>query len=104
MATRKTTRTAVETKTLIERRAGAGPLTRDEELVVRMRRGLGEPGDFALEQRGVEHDETRARLAMMEAALLAEMHGTGPLTEAGDVEVDESVKNRILARLQEVDD
>jgi len=104
LATRKTTRTAVQTKTLTERRAGAEPLTRDEELVVRMRRGLGEPGDFALEQRGTGHEETRARLAMMEAALLAEMHNTGPLAESGDVEVDESVKSRILARLQEVDD
>lgn len=105
MASRKTT-THSETRTVTEfsRVARKDELTRDEELVVRMSRGLGEGSQFGLEHRGNAFAETRARLALMEAGLLADLHGTGPLAEQLGVVVDAGVKAKILARLSKLDD
>lgn len=99
MATKKT-QTTVRTGTLTERRTGERTLTRDEELVVRMTRGLSEGADHRLEFRGGTHADVRARLALMEAHLLSEMHAdTG-----SDIDVDEGLKSRIVDRLAALDD
>jgi hypothetical protein len=83
---------------------GSEPLTREEELVVRMSRGLGEGGSFALPMRSGSVGDLRARLALIEAGLLAEVHGAGPLAEQLGVQVDADMKAKILARLSQLDD
>ena len=45
-------------------------LSREEELVLRMRMGLSEPGSTALEFRGQQTEELAAKLALIEAEAL----------------------------------
>ncbi|MCA9300302.1 MAG: hypothetical protein KDA28_14625 [Phycisphaerales bacterium] len=68
-----------------------------------MRKGLSEEHAAPLEFRGAAHAETRARLTLMEANLLSEMHDLGPLAEA-DTGVDPGVKRRVLDKLAGLDD
>ena len=78
-------------------------LTWQEEMVVRMTRGLSEAGEHELEYRGRLHREPRARLAQLEAELLASMHGAGPLAEVDEapaVEIQEEARDRIMERLR----
>ncbi len=104
MATRRTTPNAAPVRTLTNVHEGDRELTREEELVVRMRQGLGESPVSSLPRRGADFAETRARLALMEAALLAEMHDAGPLADspAPQVVVDSDVKSRILDKLSKL--
>lgn len=99
MATKKT-QTTVRTGTLTERRDGHRSLTREEELVVRMTRGLSEGTEHRLEFRGDANADVRARLALMEAHLLSELHGDA----SSDIDVDEGLKSRIVDRLAALDD
>ena len=74
-------------------------------MVVRMTQGLSETADFALEFRGAENAELRARLALIEADLLAEMHGIGPLSESPtEASIDHDLKNRIANKLASLGD
>lgn len=104
MATRSTTKTQTRTMTEVEGAPRNAELTHEEELVVRMSRGLSESGTFQLPMRGRNNAELRARLALIEAGLLAEIHGAGPLAEQLGVAVDEGMKARILAKLSTLDD
>lgn len=97
---KKNTKTIVQTRTLTERVTRT--LTREEELVVRMTRGLSEGSDYALEFRGAG-TETGAQLALIEASLLAEMYDVGPLAVTGPA-VNASVKGRILDKLSKLSD
>ena len=45
-------------------------LTHEEELVLRMRMGLSEPGSTTLEYRGQQNEELSAKLALIEAEAL----------------------------------
>lgn len=95
MDAKKNTTTTTTTRTLTER--VTRQLTRDEELVMRMRHGLSEGPDHVLEFRGASHPETAAQLALIEACLLEEMYGAGPL--ATSASVDTELKGRILDKL-----
>lgn len=104
MATRRNTPNSAPVRTLTTVSPGERELTREEELVVRMRQGLSEAPSAALPRRGTAVAETRARLALMEAALLADMHEAGPLADspAPQVVVDSDVKARILDKLSKL--
>jgi len=103
--TKKGNNTAVETRTshVLHQEKNRGALTWQEGRVVRMRQGLSEAHEAPLEFHGQDQPETRARLALLEAHLLAEVHGIGPLAE-DDTELDHGVKNRILDKLARLDD
>lgn len=84
-------------------------LTWEEEMTVRMAHGVSEGPDAALAFRGQLHTELRARLAGLEAELLASMHGRGPLAAVEEVEeqvptvaVDEQKRSLIMERLAAV--
>ena len=76
-------------------------LSRDEELVVRMMRGLSEGPDTVLEFRGQQNPELAGKLALMEAQLLEDIYNVGPLAQASSV--DSSVKT-IFDHLSALDD
>lgn len=99
-AKKKTTSTTTTTRTRTLTDRVTRTLTRDEELVVRMTRGLGEGAGFALEFRGDAHAETAAQLALIEANLLAEMFDEGPVAER--TSVDTELKGRILDKLSKL--
>lgn len=108
MATRRISKTQVRGKTTVEVSDQAG-LTHEEEMVVRMRTGRSLPDSAPLPRRDGGHAELRARLALIEATLLEDLYGTGPLAETeaaapAEVEVDRGLKARILAKLSRVDD
>jgi hypothetical protein len=84
------------TETQTQRRTET--LTAEEERVVRMLHGLGEPDDGTLAQKKSSDPEVNAQLQLLEAALLAELHGTGPLAE------DDSPRSKILERLRALED
>ena len=85
--TNTTTRTETETQTL----------TAEEERIVRMLKGVSEPGDSPLEFVTSSDNEVNARLLNMEAELLAMMHQQGPRAQ-------NSAKSSILARLKELEE
>ena len=99
--TKNKTKTSVAIRTLTRRETTV--LTREEELVVRMRHGLGEDGDFPLEFRGAGNAEVAARLGLIEATLLAEMFETGPLASPRTT-VNTEMKDRIIERLSKLTD
>ncbi|MFH1532258.1 MAG: hypothetical protein ABIK09_16145 [Pseudomonadota bacterium] len=74
---RRMDRVETELRTLtreeIHAAVGEEVLSREEELLVRMRYGLGLGAGDHLEFRGQENEETRIKLAMMEKALLDEL-------------------------------
>jgi len=91
------TRTAVETKVTTLTRADVraaiqmGRLNEEEERYVRMRFGISEPPEAALERRGTAFPQTRAFVAEMEARILERL---------APVSTDNPVKDRIIARLR----
>jgi hypothetical protein len=93
---KSTSKVAVETRTVTRK----STLTREEELVVRMSRGLSEGPAHALEFRGQQDRELRARLALIEAMAFAEVNQAGTVTDDPGVEVDEEMRTKILARLR----
>ena len=98
----KTTKTTVKTNTSTRVGRDESGLSWEEEMVVRMRQGLSEADSHVLEFRGRGTPELRAQLTLMEADLLATMHGIGPLADAG-TEIDHGLKSRILSKLSEID-
>ncbi len=66
------TKTLTVTKADIRRAIQEGRLTEEEERYVRIRFGLSEPPSAPLPWRGQAHDETRAKIALMEAALVGD--------------------------------
>lgn len=92
-----TTRTATTTETL----------TVEEERIVRMLKGLSEPDDAPLSFVKTADAEVNARLARMEAELLAHMHGQGPLAARkapAPAPAGSSAKSAILSRLRALED
>ncbi len=61
------------TREEIHAAVGKDVLSREEEVLVRMRYGLTLDAGDRLEFRGQENEETRIKLAMMEKALLDEL-------------------------------
>jgi len=103
LATRRISRTTVRERTYTVPSSPGRELTPEEEMVVRMRQGLSEGHDHMLPQRGQTNAETRAKLALIEATLLEDLYGRGPLAEAAGVDVDQDLKARILAKLSKLD-
>jgi len=85
-------------------------LSNQEAQVVRMRHGLGEAHDAPLCQRGLEFDEIRAKLSMMEAAAIEALREAAtpatsvapaaPSAGVASVPVDEAKKHAIIERLK----
>ncbi len=75
-------------------------LSREEELVLRMRHGIPEPRAAALEFRGQGHPELAAKLAMMELAALEELHARG--TTPAESPREAAVKHAIIERLKKL--
>jgi hypothetical protein len=73
-------------------------LSRDEELVLRMRHGLAEPKQAVLEFRGQNHPEVAAKLALMELAALEELDAMG--IRPAENPRDAAVKAAIIDRLK----
>lgn len=101
MERKQNSKVAVETRTADRKRT----LSREEELVVRMTRGLSEGPGHPLEFRGQKDRELRARLALIEAMAYAEISSAGSVTddvesEDPGVEVDEEMRTKIIARLR----
>jgi hypothetical protein len=63
-------------------RTDAARLSQEEERVVRMLHGLSEPDDYQLTFAKTSDEEVNARLKLLEATLLADYHGKGPLAQA----------------------
>jgi hypothetical protein len=76
-------------------------LTHEEERVVRMLNGMGESGDSELTFVESSDTEVNARLKLMEAKLLAMMHGQGPFAETATAN---SPKQKILNRLKALEE
>ena len=75
-------------------------LTREEELVLRMRHGVHEAKTTQLEFRGQGHPEIAAKLAMMELACLEELQTRGTTPAESPREV--AVKQAIIERLKKL--
>lgn len=75
-------------------------LTREEELVLRMRHGIQEPRGATLEFRGQDQPEIAAKLAMMELATLQEIRArsAGPVESPREV----AIKRAIIERLKKL--
>jgi len=93
------TQTRVETRTVSRVRRPA-TLTREEELVLRMRKGWSEGDDHVLEFRGASNVELSARLGLMELHLLADVFDLGPF--ASGPEVDRDAEDLVVDRLLKV--
>jgi hypothetical protein len=75
------------------------PLSREEELVLRMSRGLSEDEAVVLEWQDPVTEETQAKLALIERAAL--MQGAADAQDGG---VDASIRQRLLERLARLGD
>lgn len=75
-------------------------LSREEELVLRMRHGIAEPRTATLEFRGQGQPEIAAKLAMMELAALEELQ-LGSATPAESPR-EVAVKQAIIERLKKL--
>ena len=108
MTGKKKETTQTTTRQAFRTRDESTKLSWKEEMVVRMRHGLSEGDDHPLEFHGQHVEEPKARLAMMEAELLAAMHQRGPLaeeqSEEAGTDVDESLRSKIMQRLSGLDE
>jgi hypothetical protein len=75
-------------------------LTREEELVLRMRHGIVEPKSAKLEFRGQSNDEMATKLAMIEHEVLANM-GPRPVSDEENL-AGEALKSSIIDQLKEL--
>lgn len=75
-------------------------LTREEELVLRMRHGIPESRSATLEFRGQGQTELSAKLAMMELAALEELQTRG--TTPAESPRERAVKQAIIDRLKKL--
>lgn len=97
--TRSRVRTRTATRTEIARGIDAGVLDRDQELVLRMRHGIAAPAEMALTQRGQDHPELAAKLALIEASALEHMRPQQPIP--ADTE-GAALKQAIIDHLREI--
>ena len=94
---RNSTTTTVTTKTDIRKALAQGVLTPEEERVIRMRHGISEKPSAALELKGQQFEEVRAKLAMMENSLLETIQGGTARAESGE---NSTRKQHIIDRLR----
>lgn len=90
--TRVKTEPVTLTKADVRTAIRQGQLSEEEERYIRMRFGISEPVDASLPRRGMQFDETRAKLAFIEASMVADLV---PSTS-------NPVKERIIQRLKEL--
>ncbi len=95
-----TTRTATTTRRDVHKALRKAELTREEELVLRLRHGLSEPGATHLEFRGTTHPELAAKLALIEADALAHMRPhvavqVEAAAETGNGELKQSIIDKL---------
>ncbi|TNF32384.1 MAG: hypothetical protein EP329_10370 [Deltaproteobacteria bacterium] len=74
-------------------------LSREEELVLRLRHGIAAAGSTPLAYRGQEDPEMSAKLAMMEAELLDQLRPSQVEAEAAE---GEALKQSIIAALKKL--
>lgn len=100
MTNRKTalTRATTTTRRDVKKAMRKAELSREEELVLRLRYGLDEPGNTRLEYRGQDHAEIAAKLAMIEADALAHMRPR----EATPEEASAVLKSSIIDELRKL--
>ena len=103
MNNRTSTTTSRAVRTLAQRDASKAlsrvRLSREEELVLRLRHGIPAPKSTQLEYRGQSHPETAAALALMEASLLEHLRGA---PEAPEELTGEALKGAIIDRLRKL--
>ena len=75
-------------------------LTREEELVLRMRHGIAEPNTAKLEFRGQSSEEMATKLAMIESEVLANM-GPRPVSNE-EILAGKALKSSIINQLKEL--
>ncbi len=97
---RNSTTTTVTTKTDIRKALAMGVLTPEEERVLRMRHGISEKPSAALELKGQQFEEVRAKLAMIENSLLETMQGGNARAASGE---NSTRKQHIIDRLRNED-
>ena len=68
-------------------------LTDQEEQVIRMRHGVGEPDSTKLQFRGQKHEETKIKLAMMEREFINELREVEPEREARKERIIDKLRN-----------
>lgn len=68
-------------------------LTDQEEQVIRMRHGVGEPDSTKLKFRGQKHEETKIKLAMMEREFINELREVEPEREARKERIIDKLRN-----------
>ena len=85
------TTVATLTKADVRHAILAGSMTEEEERYVRIRFGISEPEDAPLAMRGNQFAETQARLAMIEASMLASRRPSTPRN---------AVKDKIIEKLR----
>ncbi|MDX9719615.1 MAG: hypothetical protein RBU37_02630 [Myxococcota bacterium] len=90
----KTTTQTTTTRSDNEHETALAYLSTDEEKVVRMLHGLGEADDAVLEFALGASEDSRLRLALMEALNLAELQGRAPTLRGADREVIEKLVQR----------
>lgn len=91
------TETTTQTRTSrreLQRALRRADLTREEELVLRMRHGIPASESTPLEYRGQSHPELAAKLALIEADAVAAMRPRSAQTE------DPQLKSDIISKLK----
>lgn len=83
-------KTNTVTKADIRETINAGQLTEEQERYVRLRYGISEGPTATIVRRGQKNQETRVKLALIEASMVPEQLS----------QVNETVKNRIINRLR----
>ncbi|MCA9522945.1 MAG: hypothetical protein KC609_18345 [Myxococcales bacterium] len=93
---KRTTQTAtgstIREVTLDRRTLESAPLTAEEEKILRMRHGIGASAEHELEKQGEAHPEARAKLAMIEQLVLAELNERQSLQAKRDKVIDKLKK------------
>ena len=96
MKTKTATTTRTLTRTEVKRLIASGTLSREEELVLRMRYGVAAPASEPLEMRHGGDPEMQARLAALEKATYER------LQQSGQAELRNRNRERILDTLKKL--
>lgn len=100
-ATATTTRVRVADRQMVETAFERAHLSRDEELVLRLRHGLAVSPETALAFRDGASPEMRARLALMEISAIEHMADTeAARQEAAEEEAREAATQSVIERLR----
>ncbi len=94
---RESTTTRVATRRELQKALRKADLTREEELVLRLRYGIPEPLGARLDFHRGGSPEVVAKLALIEAEALARMR-----PQTADTEADEDLKSALVDRLRDL--